>query len=57
MGNTGTDVSIIVGCGSKRRGWGAIMGVGGIVGASRWAEAVGGGSGADDCEVGVRDRK
>ena len=24
MGNTGTDVSIIVGCGSKRRGWGAI---------------------------------
>ena len=41
MGNTGTDVSIIVGCGSKRRGWGAIMGVGGIVDASRWAVAVG----------------
>ena len=31
MGNTGADVSIIVGCGSKRRGWGAIMGIGGIV--------------------------
>jgi hypothetical protein len=31
MGNTGVDVSIIVGCGSKRRGWGAIMGIGGIL--------------------------
>jgi hypothetical protein len=31
MGNTGADVSIIVGCGSKRRGWGAIMGIGDIV--------------------------
>ena len=34
MGNTGMDVSMIVGCGNKRRGWGAIMGVGGIVDAS-----------------------
>jgi hypothetical protein len=31
MGNTGTDGSIIVGWGSKRRGCGAIMGLGGIV--------------------------
>jgi len=31
MGNTGADGSIIVGCGSKRRGCGAIMGLGSIV--------------------------
>jgi hypothetical protein len=31
MGNTGFDGSIIVGCGCKRRGWGAMMGIGGIV--------------------------
>jgi hypothetical protein len=31
MGNTGIDGSIIVGCESKRRGCGAIMGIGVIV--------------------------
>jgi hypothetical protein len=31
MGKTGVDGSIIVGCGCKRRGWGAIMGIGSIV--------------------------
>jgi hypothetical protein len=31
MGYTGVDVSIIVGCRSKQRGWGVIMGIGDIV--------------------------
>jgi hypothetical protein len=31
MGNTGINGSIIVGCGSNRRGWGATMGIGDIV--------------------------